>query len=143
MHAKDWDGLVHLEPFGCLPETMARNIMPSTKEQLPVLNIIYDEHTGKAGVINRLEAFVDMIYRRKKNRGKVVRIGSPLTVDSCEGEIMEAYLGIDVGSVTTKFAVLDKNDELVTSLYLLTQGKPIEMVQQGLKQIKSQLPEDI
>ena len=56
---------------------------------------------------------------------------------------MEAYLGIDVGSVTTKFAALDKNDELITSLYLLTQGKPIEMVQQGLRQIKDQLPEDI
>jgi len=56
---------------------------------------------------------------------------------------MEAYLGIDVGSVTTKFAVLDKSDELVTDLYLLTQGKPIEMVQQGLKQIKQQLPKDV
>ena len=66
LHAEDWDGLIHIEPFGCLPETMARNIMPSTKEQLPVLNIMYDEHTGKAGVINRLEAFVDMINRRKR-----------------------------------------------------------------------------
>jgi len=56
---------------------------------------------------------------------------------------VEAYLGIDVGSVTTKFAVLDKNNELVTTLYLLTQGKPIEMVQQGLKQIRQQLPEKV
>jgi len=56
---------------------------------------------------------------------------------------MEAYLGIDVGSVTTKFAVLSDGDELVTHLYLLTQGKPIEMVQQGLSQIKKQLPKDI
>ncbi len=56
---------------------------------------------------------------------------------------MEAYLGIDVGSVTTKFVVLDENDELVTHIYLLTQGKPIEMVQQGLKQIKQQLPKDV
>jgi len=56
---------------------------------------------------------------------------------------MEAYFGIDVGSVTTKFAVLDKNDELVTNLYLLTQGKPIDMVQQGLKQIRQRLPKDV
>jgi len=56
---------------------------------------------------------------------------------------MEAYLGIDVGSVTTKLAVLDEYDELVTHIYLLTQGKPIEMVQQGLKQIKQQLPKDV
>ena len=56
---------------------------------------------------------------------------------------MEAYLGIDVGSVTTKFAVLNKSDEFITSLYLLTQGKPVTMVQQGLKQIKQQLPKEV
>ena len=55
---------------------------------------------------------------------------------------MEAYLGVDVGSVSTKFAVLDRNNELVTTLYLMTQGKPIEMVQQGLRQIEQQLPRD-
>lgn len=53
---------------------------------------------------------------------------------------MEVYLGVDVGSVSTKFAVLDKNNELVTTVYLMTQGKPIAMVQQGLKQVKEQLP---
>ena len=56
---------------------------------------------------------------------------------------MEAYLGIDVGSVTTKFAVLDKQDELVTTLYLPTQGKPIDMIQGGLRQLKDRLPEDV
>jgi len=56
---------------------------------------------------------------------------------------MEAYLGIDVGSVTTKLAVLDKNDQLITHTYLLTRGKPIDMVQQGLVQIRKQLPEGI
>jgi len=55
---------------------------------------------------------------------------------------MKAYLGIDVGSVTTKLAALDENDELITHTYRLTQGKPIEMVQQGLIQIKEQLPRD-
>ena len=56
---------------------------------------------------------------------------------------MKAYLGIDVGSLTTKLAALDKSDELVTDLYLLTRGKPIDMVQQGLKQIRQQLPKDV
>ena len=53
---------------------------------------------------------------------------------------MEVYIGIDVGSVTTKLAALDRHDELVSSVYLLTEGKPIEMVQQGLKLINQQLP---
>ncbi len=55
---------------------------------------------------------------------------------------MKVYLGVDVGSVTTKVAGLDENDELVTHTYLPTQGKPIEMTQLGLKQIKQQLPGD-
>ena len=55
---------------------------------------------------------------------------------------MEAYLGIDVGSVTTKLAVLDENNGLVTYIYLPTRGKPIDMVQQGLRQIAAQLPGD-
>jgi len=56
---------------------------------------------------------------------------------------MEAYLGIDVGSVTTKLAVLNEKNELVAHIYLPTQGKPIEMMQQGLVQIKERLPGDV
>ena len=53
---------------------------------------------------------------------------------------MEVYLGVDIGSVTTKFAVLDGGNELVADLYLLTEGKPIQSVQYGLRQIEQQLP---
>ncbi len=56
---------------------------------------------------------------------------------------MKVYLGVDVGSVTTKIAGLDENDELIAHIYLPTQGKPIEMTQLGLKQTKQQLPEDV
>lgn len=56
---------------------------------------------------------------------------------------MKVYLGVDVGSVTTKIAGLDENDELIAHTYLPTQGKPIEMTQLGLKQTKQQLPEDV
>jgi len=56
---------------------------------------------------------------------------------------METYLGIDVGSVTTKLAVLNEGDKLVAHIYLPTQGKPIEMTQQGLRHVKQQLPQDV
>jgi predicted CoA-substrate-specific enzyme activase len=55
---------------------------------------------------------------------------------------VEVYLGIDVGSVTTKLAALDKVDELMASLYIMTEGRPVAMVQQGLRQIRQQLPSD-
>jgi predicted CoA-substrate-specific enzyme activase len=53
---------------------------------------------------------------------------------------MGFYLGVDVGSVTTKFAVLDEDSRLVTSIYLRTEGKPIAMIQQGLKELRDRLP---
>jgi len=53
---------------------------------------------------------------------------------------LEVYLGIDVGSVTTKLAVLDGSNELVTHSYLPTKGNPIGTVQHGLEQIKQCLP---
>lgn len=56
---------------------------------------------------------------------------------------MKIFLGIDVGSVTTKFAVLDENKELITSLYSRTQGKPIAVVQEGIRRITEELPADV
>ncbi len=55
---------------------------------------------------------------------------------------MKVYLGIDVGSVTTKIAALNQDDELIAHCYIPTEGKPITIIQQGLKQIKQQLPAD-
>ena len=33
---------------------------------LPILSLIMDEQTGKAGYITRLEAFVDLMRRKKR-----------------------------------------------------------------------------
>ena len=65
LHSRDWDGMVHLAPFTCLPEIVAQNIMSHTKEDLPVLTILCDEQMGKTGMITRLEAFVDLLKRRR------------------------------------------------------------------------------
>jgi len=71
LHSKDYDGIVHLLPFTCLPEIIAQNIMPSTKEDIPVLSITCDEQMGKAGMLTRLEAFTDLLKRRRRERRKV------------------------------------------------------------------------
>ena len=69
-HTGDWDGMVHLAPFTCLPEIVAQNIFPATPGGLPVLTILCDEQTGKPGVVTRLEAFVDLLWQRKKKARK-------------------------------------------------------------------------
>ncbi|VBB07535.1 atpase badf/badg/bcra/bcrd type [Lucifera butyrica] len=54
---------------------------------------------------------------------------------------MEAFLGIDVGSVSTNVAVLNNQSEVIDTLYIRTQGRPINTVQNGLKQIKERNPD--
>jgi predicted nucleotide-binding protein (sugar kinase/HSP70/actin superfamily) len=62
------DGLIHVSPFTCMPEIMSQNIFPKMREDLdiPILPLIMDEQTGKAGYLTRLEAFVDLMKRRKR-----------------------------------------------------------------------------
>ena len=71
LHARDYDGLVHLAPFTCMPEIVAQNIMPKTKENIPVLTILCDEQLGKSGMLTRLEAFVDLLEHRRRAQSKV------------------------------------------------------------------------
>ncbi|HEY87822.1 MAG TPA: CoA protein activase [Dehalococcoidia bacterium] len=66
LHAKKYDGLVHLAPFTCMPEIIAQNIMTSTKETIPVLTILCDEQLAKPGMLTRLEAFVDLLERKRR-----------------------------------------------------------------------------
>ncbi|MBQ2984572.1 MAG: hypothetical protein IJD57_07240 [Candidatus Gastranaerophilales bacterium] len=74
MYAKERnvDGLIHVSPFTCMPEIMSQNIFPKMREDvnLPILSLIMDEQTGRAGYITRLEAFVDLM-RRKKMKQKI------------------------------------------------------------------------
>ena len=62
------DGVVHIGPFNCIPEILSQCILPhiSRKENIPVISLLMDEHTGKAGFMTRLEAFVDLMKRNKK-----------------------------------------------------------------------------
>ena len=66
LYADKYDGLIHLAPFTCMPEIVAQNILPSTRENIPVLTIFCDEQMGKQGMITRLEAFVDLLKRRRQ-----------------------------------------------------------------------------
>ncbi len=45
------------------------------------------------------------------------------------------YLGIDVGSVTTKLALVDEKGKYVDSYMLRTAGKPVVAVQTGLREL--------
>jgi predicted CoA-substrate-specific enzyme activase len=54
---------------------------------------------------------------------------------------LKVYLGIDVGSVSTKTAVLDDDNNFLCHTYLPTHGNPISALQRGLRQLEQLLPD--
>lgn len=62
------DGIITLNAFGCGPDSlMIESITRKAKEAgKPILSLTIDEHTGEAGFITRLEAFIDMLFRKKR-----------------------------------------------------------------------------
>jgi predicted CoA-substrate-specific enzyme activase len=58
-------------------------------------------------------------------------------------QTVPVYLGIDIGSTTTKYAVIDENREIIHKKYVPTQGKPIEVTQGLLKHLREELGEKI
>ncbi len=62
-----YDGIIQIGPLTCMPEIVAQSIIPSIseKEGLASMTLWFDELSGTAGLNTRLEAFVDMIKRRK------------------------------------------------------------------------------
>ena len=65
-----------------MPEIMSQNIFPAMRENcdIPILPLIMDEQTGKAGYLTRLEAFVDLMRRRKRKLAKSQKEENPVEV---------------------------------------------------------------
>ena len=51
---------------------------------------------------------------------------------------MRTFLGIDVGAVSTDLVLLDENNNVLSDVYLRTQGQPIQMIKEGLSIIKKE-----
>ncbi len=51
----------------------------------------------------------------------------------------EAFLGIDVGSVSVKFVLMDMEGNVLTSVFLRNKGSPIESVKEGMEQLRQKI----
>ncbi|MGI6097846.1 MAG: acyl-CoA dehydratase activase-related protein [Dethiobacteria bacterium] len=66
---RDVDGIIHVTAFACGPDAMVDKLIEleaKNHNRMPFLSISIDEHSGEVGVITRLEAFVDMLRRKKE-----------------------------------------------------------------------------
>lgn len=67
------DGVIQIYPLTCMPEIVAEGILPAVERDynIPILTLIIDEMTGEAGYMTRMEAFVDLLNRRRERWGIV------------------------------------------------------------------------
>ncbi|MFC2035287.1 acyl-CoA dehydratase activase-related protein [Chloroflexota bacterium] len=68
------DGVIGVMAFGCGPDSLMMDMVRRQAARLratPFMNLTVEEHTAEAGVVTRLEAFIDMIHRKKRGEGAV------------------------------------------------------------------------
>lgn len=51
------------------------------------------------------------------------------------------YIGIDIGSISTKAVIMDENKNIIVSEYIWTEGSPIEATKKIITNLKKQLAE--
>ncbi|MFQ6014662.1 MAG: acyl-CoA dehydratase activase-related protein [Anaerolineae bacterium] len=65
------DGIISIAAFACGPDSVMLDVVQGAarREKRPYMSLIIDEHTGEAGMVTRLEAFVDMLARQTRGDG--------------------------------------------------------------------------
>lgn len=82
------DGIIALSAFGCGPDSlMVEEVQYHAKEKnIPMIHLNIDEHTGEAGFVTRLEAFVDMLIRKKRRKLEKENVINLLHTAACKNK---------------------------------------------------------
>ena len=62
---------------------------------------------------------------------------------ACAAEPLEAYVGVDIGSLSTNVVVIDSGGAVLARRYLPTAGRPLEAVRQGLKEVGDEVGRNV
>jgi len=54
-------------------------------------------------------------------------------------DVIDAYMGIDIGSVSTNLVLIDSDGEVIKEIYTKTDARPVEVVSKGLTDIRDEI----
>ncbi|MFH1169287.1 MAG: acyl-CoA dehydratase activase, partial [Chloroflexota bacterium] len=66
----------------------------------------------------------------------------PIDTEPAKGnpaEVVDAYVGVDIGSISTNVVVIDKDNNVLARRYLMTASQPIQAVKRGLYEVGQEL----
>lgn len=72
---KKVDGIIYISSFACGIDSVVIELIKNRINDFPLLVLKVDEQTGEGGFNTRIEAFVDMIERRKKIENNISKFG--------------------------------------------------------------------
>ena len=121
------------------------------------LHILDDQKSTKGfagikGLIHYLESVKPkrgkkekLIYDYPENKYYDLTCSSPPEKDHSKGQPqkIDAFLGIDVGSLSTNVVVIDRNKRVLSRRYLMTEGRPIEAVRRGLEEVGNEVKDQV
>ena len=114
------------------------SIMGTDKERIPFLGLdrLHEylssrkrEHKGKEPLVF---AFPENKYFEITQNHRIP-----------QEEKIDAFLGIDVGSLSTNVVAINKEKNVIARIYLMTEGRPIEAVKRGLKIVGDQIKDKV
>ncbi len=126
--------------------------------------MIVPEHFASMGAIGAVYAVLDEprlkerfvgVERIKERfaREEAVEAHAPLTISEANQRVAyevrrpkgrtRAYLGVDVGSISTNLVVIDEQKNVLAKRYLMTEGRPLEAVKRGLDEIAGEVRENV
>ena len=67
------DGVCMIVSMGCGPDSLVAEFMREEAQQrdVPFLQLVIDEHTGTAGIVTRIEAFLELAERRRASTSRI------------------------------------------------------------------------
>jgi len=111
-----------------------------------VLNIM---DSGKSAGFNDISAIDDYLKNRKfeaevlpKLTGGDYEIQVDIVPVATEGKV-DAWVGIDVGSISTNVVVIDRDRNVLSRRYLMTAGRPIDAVTTGLFEVGGEVADKV
>ena len=99
------------------------------------LKAYIDEHGALQEGLDMLELEEGRKYKCRGKKTVYAPSGMP--------EKVRAYLGIDVGSLSTNVVAIDEDKRVISRRYLMTAGRPIEAVRHGLEEVGGEIADHV